>query len=289
MQIRWSSLTHCIVIVFLLPILGGCMMRQPDYSPPPPPPVEEEDTLVPYNGPDPKTVEECDDYIRKQTKRIEELEGFISDQTRVNIIYGTKASKSRGWMKGDGDEHGDRADQAHDQIVATQKEINQIKDDIATVKVKRGEIEKQSMGCFMPDAMVQLDDGSFKPLADVAPGDMVASYDIGYQKTVSRPVVAVYTVEGNHLYSINNDIQTTGGERFLTQDGWKETAMLKVGDRIHVDGQMVEIQTIAYERTDHTLYNMQIEDTHNFYIATTGGKRYLVHNTSGGGGGGGTK
>jgi hypothetical protein len=31
---------------------------------------------------------------------------------------------------------------------------------------------------------------------------------------------------------------------------------------------------------------MQVEATHNFYVVTASGAKYLVHNTSGGGGGG---
>ncbi len=240
-----------------------------------------------YKGPNPKTVEECDKFIKNKKQHIKDLEGFIADQTRVNVIYTKKDQDARGWMKGNGNEDGDTASQALDQIVATEKEIIQIKEDIASVKKKRKELSKESEGCFLPSAMVQLEDGTLKPFIEVFPGDMVMSYDIGYQKLVSRPVVKRYTVEGNHLYTINEEIQTTSTERLLSDDGWKEVSMIKVGDLVHVNGKMVEVKSISYARSENTLHNMQIEDTHNFYVVSENGKKYLVHNTGGGGGGGG--
>ena len=284
MEKNMRSLTLSLFVVLLLSYgIAGCSLG---YNPPAEPPAKK-NTLTPYNGPDPKTVEECDEFIEKQTKHIDDLEEFIAEQTKINVIYSLENEKSRGWMKGDGNEHGDIADQAQEQIVATQREIDRIKGDVASVKRKKDELEKKKFGCFPANTMVQLGDGTYKSFADIAPGDMVMSYDIGYEKPVSRPVVEVYTVKGNHLYAINGEIFTTSSERFLSQNGWKETSMLKVGDRIHVEGKMLEIKTITYERVDQVLYNMQIKDTHNFYIATKEGRKYLVHNSSDSGGGGG--
>jgi hypothetical protein len=131
-----------------------------------------------------------------------------------------------------------------------------------------------------------MEDGSFKPFLQIVPGDMVLTYDIGYDTLVSRPVVEVYAVDANHLYTINGEFMTTGGERLLTRNGWKKVRDLKKGDAVHVDGRMVEIDRIAYDRVNQTLHNMQVEGTHNFYVVTASGAKYLVHNTSGGGGGG---
>jgi hypothetical protein len=100
---------------------------------------------------------------------------------------------------------------------------------------------------------------------------------------VNNPVVDVYTVDGNHLYTINGEISTTGTERFLSDTGWRRVRDLQVGDRVHVDGRMVRIVTIDYQWSRHKLYNMQVDDSHSFYVATDSGARYLVHNCGGGG------
>ena len=164
-------------------------------------------------------------------------------------------------------------------------EIVRHKRAIAALKKQRKSLEDESVGCFLPNALVQMEDGSFKPFIEVIPGDKVMSYDIGHDKQVSRSVVKLYSVESNHLYKINDEFETTGGERLLTQDGWKEINRLKKGDIIHVNGKMVEVFAIELKRTNHTLHNMQVNNTHNFYVSTANGTRYLVHNCGEGGGG----
>ena len=154
---------------------------------------------------------------------------------------------------------------------------------------RRCEQERQTLisqrgGCFPPDTLVTMADGSVKPFQEIRPGDQVLTYDIGYQTMVGKPVLDVYTVEGNHLYTINNELSTTGTERLLSGNGWKRVRDLREGDEVQIDGRMVEISSIDYRRTDNTLYNMQVDDSHNFYIVTDSGTRWLVHNSSSGGG-----
>ena len=89
------------------------------------------------------------------------------------------------------------------------------------------------------------------------------------------------------MYTINGQLISTGGERLLSQDGWKKISNLKKGDSIHLNGSMMTIKSIDYSRVNRTLYNIQVADTHNFYVITPDGSNYLVHNTSGGSGGSG--
>lgn len=168
-----------------------------------------------------------------------------------------------------------------------ERDIVVYEEKIESLKKQRKKLTDESFGCFLPDSLVQMGDGSYKPFVEIVPGDKVMSYDIGYDKLVSRPVVQLYSVASNHLYKINNEFETTGGERLLTQEGWKEINSLKKGDVIHVDGEMIEVFAIEFIRTNHRLYNMQVDNTHNFYVSTANGTRYLVHNSGGGGGGGG--
>ena len=147
----------------------------------------------------------------------------------------------------------------------------------------------QSAGCFPADAMVLMEDGSTRRFADLRPGDMVMTYDIGYDTVDSRPVLEIYTFDSDHLYTINNHLMTTGGERLLTKNGWKEVNRLKVGEFVLMDQEMVEIISINYKALKLKVYNLHVADTHNFYASTKDSGNYLVHNSCGGGGGGGGK
>lgn len=212
----------------------------------------------------PSTVQEIDDEISVRQERI------IASHEKLRKM-----------------DLGGYADVSPLEYTMTENDIVRNKKAIGSLKKQKKALTAESVGCFLPDALVQMGDGSFKPFVNVMPGDKVMSYDIGYDKQVSRSVVKLYSVESNHLYKINDEFETTGGERLLTQDGWKEINSLKKGDIIHVNGEMIEIFAIEFNRTNHRLHNMQVDNTHNFYVSTANGTRYLVHNCDGGGGGSG--
>lgn len=174
------------------------------------------------------------------------------------------------------DEQKDAADRA--------ELIEQLKNQLTRLERERQTFTSQAGGCFLPDTLVTMADGSMKAFERIQLGDQVLTYDVGYQSLVKKPVVDVYTVEGNHLYTINGEISTTGTERFLSDTGWKRVQDLQEGDQVHVDGRMIKIVTIDYHRSHNKLYNMQVDDSHSFYVVTDSGARYLVHNCGGGGG-----
>jgi hypothetical protein len=271
-----------LFLLLLLPqgcgsTLGRSTAPPSPASPPPAPPPAAS-----------RTINEVDAEIARLEKHIDGLGEYEKEQRKIAVINDVANYKSRGWTKGDSNpSYEEVADRAYEQAAATQKEIQRLKRQLSKTQKEKQDILSQSTGCFLPDALVKMEDGSFKPFEQIVPGDKVLTYDIGYDTLVSRPVVEVYAVDANHLYTINGEFMTTGGERLLTRDGWKKVRNLKKGDAVHVDGRMVEIDRIAYDRVNQTLHNMQVEGTHNFYVVTASGAKYLVHNTSGGGGSGG--
>ena len=76
--------------------------------------------------------------------------------------------------------------------------------------------------------------------------------------------------------------------RFFTNDGWKRTHELKIGDQImRHTGVFEEIASLEWFAENLEVYNLTISKNHNFYVSSDGKNGYLVHNTAGGGGGGG--
>lgn len=171
-------------------------------------------------------------------------------------------------------------------ILTMTKSLDRSKNKESSLQSDRDRAISQSAGCFPGDALVTLEDGSKAKFSDIKPGDMVMTYDIGYDLLVAKPVLDVYTFDSNHLYTINGHFITTGGERLLTQDGWKKVNSLQVGDKVLMEQNMVDVESIDYQPDDLKVYNLQIADTHNFYVSTGESGSYLVHNYGGGGGGG---
>lgn len=173
-------------------------------------------------------------------------------------------------------------------ILAMTKSLDRSKSRESRLQRDRDRAISQSTGCFPGDAKVVMEDGSTRMFSDIRPGDMVMTYDIGYDSLIAKPVLEVYTFDSNHLYTINGHFTTTGGERLLTQDGWKQVNNLEVGDKVLMGQDMVDVESIDYQSADLKVYNLHVAETHNFYVATEDYGSYLVHNCGGNGGGGGS-
>lgn len=232
------------------------------------------------------TLEAVNDKIEKATNRKKNMEEYACAQRAGGFGMEEFANIQRSVGESHKDS-ADRADHHFAQVVATEAEIVRINKQLEKLEDEKKRILTETMGCFPPDTLVFLEDGSTKPFAEIVVGDLVMTYDIGHEVLVGKPVVDLYSLVANHLYTINGALKTTGGERLLTQDGWKTVRNLNVGDVVHVNGYMVGIDSIRIDRVALRVVNMQVADTHNFYVQTSDGSKYLVHNSGGGGGGGG--
>lgn len=272
-----------LVLVFGLALVlqGSCLTGPSPSSTLPPPPAAESPPPTSHDS----STEQIDKDIAELERKIEDTRDDVRKFQTESIMALEEHIKLNGWIRGVGDIEDPALGQhqrANANVRAGEMQMEQLKRKLAAKEEEKKAALNQSTGCFPPDTLVQMADGSAKPFSLVRPGDLVMTYDIGYQQPVGRTVVSLYTVDANHLYTINNELATTGGERLLSQDGWKKISNLKVGDRVHVDGCMIEVTRIDYHRKEIHLHNMQVDDTHNFYIATDRGSRYLVHNSGGG-------
>lgn len=218
---------------------------------------------------------------------VEDFEIKQQLRNRINFPYSTDYAMTGG--QNPGDSNMGRVVRVTQNLEAARKVLDQQKKELEKLTKQKQSLQQQSMGCFPAETLVVMADGSTRPFAQIRVGDIVQTYDIGYEKNVPRKVVDVYQVDGNHLYLINGQLQTSGGERLLTQDGWRPVRNLKPGDSVHVAGRMLKVERIELTREDRRLYNMQVADTHNFYVAMPELGAVLVHNSGGGGGGGGGK
>lgn len=268
-------------------LLAGCLSNAPRNAP----------TNNPVNSGDAITkidreIEQLEAKIKGTRDDINQMvvEDFEVKQqlrNRVNFPYSTDYAMTGG--QNPGDSNMGRVVRITQSLEVARKVLDQQQKELDKLTKQKQSLQQQSLGCFPAETSVVMADGSVRPFAEIRVGDMVQTYDIGYEKNVPRKVVEVYQVDGNHLYLINGELRTSGGERLLTQDGWKPVRNLKLGDRVRVGGSMLTIESIELSRESRRLYNMQVADTHNFYVETPELGNVLVHNSGGGGGGGGGK
>ena len=128
-------------------------------------------------------------------------------------------------------------------------------------------------GCFIAGTLIQLPSG-IKSIEDIKVGDVVTSFDLK-TNSIKESNVTRLTVHDDFSYMIiNGIIKTTSNHPFYSDGNWTEAGNLSVGDKIlHVDGLEHTIETIELSDESATVYNFEVEGTHNYFA-----EGYLVHN-----------
>lgn len=152
-------------------------------------------------------------------------------------------------------------------------------------------------GCLVYGTLIEMSDGTFKPIEDIAPGDEIVSYNIdglSLEEEAWRDWYARYrifgqktvsTVIGNHLssnrlyYLINNSLKITNEHPVLVKKGgdtitWEKIRYLGVGNCIFNSNlEWVEVTSIEHVFEDVATGDLDVEQVDNYFA---GG--ILVHN-----------
>jgi len=164
--------------------------------------------------------------------------------------------------------------------------INQAANKRDSIQAKMDAILAESTKtCFPKNTKVVMFDGSLKDIDTIVKGDKVMIYDIANDVISESTVNKKFINTNNHLYIINDNIKTTSYERFLTKDGWKRTHDLSTKDSIFNGNSFVKVDSIYKVKKDLTVYNLNINSTHNFFVSSKNNDEwFLIHNCGGGGG-----
>jgi RHS repeat-associated protein len=136
--------------------------------------------------------------------------------------------------------------------------------------------------CFVAGTQILLGDGTKKSIEDVKAGDKVASYnpDTGKQETKTVKRTFVHLDVPTFDVTVDGEIVTTTEEHpfWVIGKGWTPVQDLKVGDQLREpDGATVAVQAVRATGKTATVYNFEVEDTHNYYVLA-GNTPVLVHN-----------
>ncbi|MBB6645563.1 hypothetical protein H5V44_04515 [Halobellus sp. MBLA0160] len=151
--------------------------------------------------------------------------------------------------------------------------------------------------CVTGDMDVRLSDGSTRPIGELAETDdrvSVRTLD-AQNRVVNRPASAFQTKEGAKVLRITTEsgtsIRATPDHEIRTDDGeWVEAADLSAGVEIvslsaplatrHGTETEVRTETVASIESDGSedVYDLTVEETHNFFVSADGEKAINVHN-----------
>ena len=145
---------------------------------------------------------------------------------------------------------------------------------------------KPSGGCFLAGTKVVTKDG-YKDIDKIEVGDIVLTYNTETNKQEYNKVVNAFVFEGikQDLYTLTingKDIKVTEGHRFYvkTSDGYEyiPAKELKVGHIVLLaNNEYHTIDNISHITQNNVVYNMEVENNHNYYVGDSG---ILVHNVA---------
>ncbi|MEU6977829.1 PA14 domain-containing protein [Streptomyces sp. NPDC046371] len=144
---------------------------------------------------------------------------------------------------------------------------------------------------FSPDTLVEMADGSTKPISEIREGDQVKATDPATDATVGEPVAGVIIGHGTkHLIDIGvggsrrATITATAGHPFWVEGrGWVDAGDLKTGDLVRDPSSAGAVRvTTIHDRgqvADQTVYNLSVSRIHTYHVLA-GATYLLVHNAA---------
>ncbi len=189
--------------------------------------------------------------------------------------------------------HNNNCTMAREEINRIDSEMNHLSQQEANLKAERAKLEQAAKsqsapatggpGCFSADTEVLLPDGALKPIRYLEEGERILVFNEASGTLDVRPVLKKFQFCQNHYFLLNHSIRVTALHRFLTSEGWVRVQDLKPGARLKTRDGWTVLKTKEVIGVDGDVYNLHVEEHHNFFVAADG-TSYLVHNTGGGGG-----
>lgn len=141
--------------------------------------------------------------------------------------------------------------------------------------------EDADVQCFVENTKI-MTQNDLKNIQDVKIGDYIYSNNLETGKNELKKVVNVFQHETNSLVKIvfaNSIVQCTLEHPFYVENiGYVEARDLVAGDKLHLfSGESVEVELVEILTLQEAekVYNLEVEDAHNYYVTDEG---ILVHN-----------
>ena len=139
--------------------------------------------------------------------------------------------------------------------------------------------------CFTGDTLVSTDEG-LVPIEDIEIGDYVWSENTETGEKELKKVLSVSVTETDVLVHVTTEngtvINTTENHPFYVEGkGWCAAAELEDGDVLRTqDGETETVEGVQIEQLNEAVkvYNLEIEDSHTYYVSAD---EVLVHNECG--------
>jgi Pretoxin HINT domain len=136
-------------------------------------------------------------------------------------------------------------------------------------------------GCFVAGTAIALIDGITKPIDEIQMGDYILSRHEVSGEILKQKILKTWVHKVNEILLLKltngEEIKTTKAHRFSVEErGFVAAGSLQVGDYLHTHtGEVVQIASAAPICQDSTVYNLEVDQFHTYFVSETG---VWVHN-----------
>lgn len=156
----------------------------------------------------------------------------------------------------------------------------------AATSPEGGIIFLDEITCFTGNTLVSVFKDNLlsqKFIKDILPGDMVVAVEEGSRLVVTNEVLNITCKKANYMARVklsdNTSIDCTADHQFMVDGHWREAKNLvgykvwKLSDtlstlynrRLSEAAQQVEVTSVELYMADSLMYDLTVEDTHNFF------------------------
>ncbi len=135
-------------------------------------------------------------------------------------------------------------------------------------------------GCFLPDTLITLSDGSYKKISDIKVGDKILTKkNSESNKLVTDTVQQIKTAKESSYLIINGKLRLTSDHIIFINGNWHTAGSAQIGDTL-ISQNSTPIKIFSIEKVYHTtsVYNLSLKRYHTFFA-----DNIWVHNEKGGG------
>lgn len=135
-------------------------------------------------------------------------------------------------------------------------------------------------GCFLPETLITMSDGTFKKISDIKIGDKILTKkNSDSSKLVVDIVQKITTAKESSYLIINGKLRLTSDHIIYLNGNWHTAGSAQIGDTL-IDGSSKPIKIYSIESVygKTQVYNLSLKHYHTFFA-----DNFWVHNDKGGG------
>ena len=135
--------------------------------------------------------------------------------------------------------------------------------------------------CFKAGTKILYNDGSLRDIEKVSIGDTVKTFNLETSTIENSLVSNTITRSTSEIYKLSfgsDTVYVTAEHPFYVKNqGWVKVCNLRIGQLLVTsdEGKEPEIEMIEKLNEKMTVYNITVEDNHNYFV---GNQRILVYN-----------